>query len=86
VGIICHVANYLFIINYFDVKFSPCNSSTYTNRRRDSSDSTVTILRAARARFRIPAGTRDYSFPNRSDLPCCPQAPYSVGTVVISQG
>jgi len=43
------------------MKFSPCKLSTYTNRRSDSSVSTVTTLRAARAGFRIPAGARDYS-------------------------
>jgi len=43
------------------MKFSPCNSSTYINKRRDSSVITVTILRSGRAGFRIPAGARDYS-------------------------
>jgi hypothetical protein len=43
------------------MNFSPFKSSTYTNGIRDSSVGTVTILRAARAGFRIPAGERNYS-------------------------
>jgi hypothetical protein len=45
----------------FDMKFAPCKSCTYTERRKDSSVSIVTRLRAARSRLRIPVGERDFS-------------------------
>jgi hypothetical protein len=51
-------------------------SSTYTDRKLDSSVNTVTIPRDARSGFRIPVeGERLFSFPNHSDRPCCPQPP-----------